>query len=141
MASQRRSSTANKQLLRTSAREEPLASNAGQVLQAMKNRLLQQNEFLRELVTLAHAAEPLQAEEFSALTNLAVNHYGVAARRLAEALDVAPSAISRWASGDSAPRAYARASVLSTVASLLQEQIGLLEQELANTKRKLAQPA
>jgi hypothetical protein len=110
-------------------------------LQLVKLRIDEQKAFLTYLSKLAIKAQLIEPEEFSTLIDLAVNHYGVAARALAETLDVAPSAISRWTGGENAPRSYARAAVLSAVSALLQEEIDGLQQKLANKRALLNQPS
>lgn len=129
---------------RHSSSREPAARYDGGstgpfVIQAMKLRLLNQKEFLKDLEAIAARNEMPRTEEFAALVNLATNHYGVAGRHLAEVLNVAPSAISRWVTGDSAPRPYARTTVLSALADLLREEIERTEKDFAERKRNLSQ--
>jgi len=109
------------------------------ILQRLKLRLSERKNFLTELHQWASQSEAATDEEFCILIDLAVTHYGVPAQSIAAALDVAPSAISRWMSGASAPRRYARSTVISTVASLLQEQVNTFEAEIAAARRRLMQ--
>lgn len=100
----------------------------------IKLRIAQQRAFLSEL--LEQSSHTVGDDDFGVLVYLAVNHYGVRPRKIAKALGVAPSAISRWVAGANAPREYARKSVLSVIAALLQEEITILERTVAKAKKK-----
>ena len=62
-------------------------------------------------------------EVFSALVGLAVYDYGVPQKDLASTLKVDPSAITRWAKGETAPRLYTRSLIVSGIAGILDKQL------------------
>ncbi len=62
-------------------------------------------------------------EAFASVLDLAIGDYGVQQKEIADHLKVSPGAVGRWRSKEHAPRRYARESVLSVVAALIQRQL------------------